>query len=344
MKNSAIEICGQTVLPGTRATVSLPVPDTYLGQGLSMPVHVFNGKKPGPSFFVSAAIHGDELNGIEIVRRLIRLKRMDRLKGTLYAIPIVNIYGFMSNARYLPDRRDLNRFFPGKAGGSLASELAKVFFDHVVSRCQYGVDLHTGSNHRVNFPHLRGDMKNETVYGMAQAFGAPLVLDGGAVEGSLRKAAHDIGIKILLYEAGEALRFDEFSIRAGLRGLSSLMTHLGMLPASRKSINPLELQIAYSRIWCRAPESGLYFAKVKLGQRVKKGELVGTVHDPIDGSSCELLAPRDGVVIGDLSLPSVYKGDAVMHIACFETPAKAEASADEFSEIVMDQDSLGSRT
>lgn len=340
MKNSTIEICGHVVAPGSGATVSLPVPDSYLGQGLSMPVHVFNGKKAGPSLFVSAAIHGDELNGIEIVRRLTRLKRLNRIRGTLYAIPIVNIYGFMSNARYLPDRRDLNRFFPGKSGGSLASELAKVLFDHIVGRCQYGVDLHTGSNHRVNFPHLRGDMKNETVLAMAKAFGAPLVLDGEGVEGTLRKAAYDLGVKTLLYEAGEALRFDEFSIRAGLRGILSLMEHLEMLPASRKSSAPLDLQVAVGSSWCRAPESGLYLAKAKLGQRVKKGELLGSVHDPIGNSSCELLSPRDGVVIAHQSLPSVYKGDAMLHIACFETPAKAEASADEFSEIVMDQESV----
>lgn len=336
MRTQAIEIFGHTVPAGTHATVSLPVPDTSLGQGLSMPVHVFHGKKAGPSLFISAAIHGDELNGIEIIRRLTSLKRMSKLKGTLYAIPIVNIYGFMANTRYLPDRRDLNRVFPGKAGGSLASELAKVLFENVIKRCEYGVDLHTGSNHRANLPHLRGDMKDETVFAMAEAFGAPLALDSSGIEGSLRLAAEQQGIKTLLYEAGEALRFDEFSIRAGVRGLTSLMAHLGMLPKSRKKRTPINLQVAYDRTWCRTPESGLFRAKVKLGQRVKKDELVGTIHDPLGANSYELRSPRDGVVIGNLSLPSVYKGDAIMHIACFKAPRKAEASVDEFSERIMD--------
>ncbi|WP_432735873.1 succinylglutamate desuccinylase/aspartoacylase family protein [Maridesulfovibrio sp. FT414] len=338
MTTPPIHMCGQTIPAGSHTTVSLPVPDTSLGQGLSMPVHVYHGRRPGPAFFVSAAIHGDELNGIEIVRRLTGLRRLSRLRGTLYAIPIVNIYGFMSNTRYLPDRRDLNRVFPGKAGGSLASELALILFEHVVSRCRYGIDLHTGSNHRANFPHLRGDMKDETIFAMAQAFGAPLVLDSCGVSGSLRQAAEQVGVKTLLYEAGEALRFDEFSIRAGLRGITSLMSHLGMLPVVRKKQAPISLQVAYDRTWCRAPESGLFHAKVKLGQRVKKDELLGTVHDPLGNRSCELLSPRNGVVIGQLALPSVYKGDAIMHIACFKAPGRAEALADEFSELVMDQE------
>lgn len=339
MARAPIEIAGQTIAPGTSKTVVLPVPDTSLRQGSGMPVHVFHGRREGPSLFISAAIHGDELNGIEIVRRLMGLKRLKSLAGTLYAIPVVNIYGFISNTRYLPDRRDLNRFFPGKSGGSLASELAQVFFDSVVEKCEYGVDLHTGSNHRTNLPQIRGDMDDAVVLGMAEAFGTPLALNIAGTEGSLRYAAEEIGVRMLLYEAGAALCFDEFSIRAGVRGVTSIMEHLGMLSARKGSRRKkVVLQVARDRTWSRAPASGLFRAKVKLGARVKKGERLGTIHDPFGKDSFDLTSPKNGMIVGMQSLPSVYKGDAIMHIACFETLSQAEVQVDRFSEIVMGDD------
>ncbi|BCS86906.1 succinylglutamate desuccinylase/aspartoacylase family protein [Pseudodesulfovibrio sediminis] len=336
MARRPIEIGGQTIAPGTQKTVVLPVPDTYLRQGSGMPVHVFHGRREGPSLFVCAAIHGDELNGIEIVRQLTGLKRLSKLAGTLYAIPVVNIYGFISNTRYLPDRRDLNRFFPGKIGGSLASELALVLFDNIVTQCQYGIDLHTGSNHRTNLPQVRGNMDDEVVLHMAEAFGSPIALNIDGTEGTLRSAAEACGVKTLLYEAGEALCFDEFSIRAGVRGITSVMEYLGML-AKRKATKrrKVALQVAHDRTWCRASASGLFRGKAKLGERVKKGEILGTIHDPFRNESFELISPKSGMVIGTQSLPSVYKGDAIMHIACFETLSQAEAQVDRFSEIVM---------
>jgi hypothetical protein len=336
MTRASVTIGGQKVAPGSHATVLLPVPDTFLRQGSAMPVHVFHGRREGPALFVCAAIHGDELNGVEIIRRLLRLKRLNQLAGTLYAIPIVNIYGFMANTRYLPDRRDLNRFFPGKEGGSLASELASVFFENVVKKCGYGIDLHTGSNHRRNLPHIRGDMEDPAVLSMAEAFGAPLALDLSGMEGSQRAAAKESGVRVLLFEAGEPLRFDEFSIRAGLRGITSVLESLDMLPAGKRRRRRVPLQIATDRAWCRAPASGLFRAVAKLGQHVGQGEVLGTIHDPFGGRSTDLFAPRDGVIIGDQSLASVYKGDAVMHIARFDAPRQAQASVDEYSEMVMD--------
>lgn len=302
-----------------------------------MPVHVFHGKKEGPTLFVCAAIHGDELNGIEVARRLVGLKRLSRLAGTLLVVPVVNIYGFMSNTRYLPDRRDLNRFFPGREGGSLASELGKAFFENVVAQCDYGIDLHTGSNNRKNLPHLRGDMSDPEVVAMAQAFGAPLALDIAGTEGSLRHAANTKGVKMLLFEAGEALRFDELSIRAGVRGISAVMQHLGMLSRRKKpGRTTLPMQIAHSRVWARATASGLFQTKIRLGQLVGKEEMLGRIHNPFEDQSFELPCPKRGVVIGIQTLPSVYKGDAIMHIAAFDAPAKAEAMVEQFSERVMD--------
>lgn len=339
VKRVPVEIAGEIIAPGEHKTIVLPVPDTSLRQGSGMPVHVLHGRREGPSMFVTAAIHGDELNGIETVRRLINLKRLKSIAGTLYAVPVVNIYGFTSNTRYLPDRRDLNRFFPGKAGGSLASELAKVLFENVVERCQFGIDLHTGSNHRINLPHLRGDMKNKVVLNMAEAFGAPLALTLSGTEGTMRYAAEEQGVKILLFEAGEALRLDEFSIRAGVRGVTAVMEHLGMLTPRKGPIKKrLPMQVAHDRTWCRATASGLFKAKVKLGQRVSRDETLGIIFDPYGTDRSTVKSPKDGVVIGSQSLPTVYKGDAVMHIACFDALARAEASVDKFSEIVMDEE------
>lgn len=341
MPRASLNIAGQTIKPGQHATVLLPVPETYLRQGAGMPVHVFHGRKSGPALFVCAAVHGDELNGIEIVRRLTGLKRLNRLAGTLYAIPVVNIYGFTANTRYLPDRRDLNRFFPGKSGGSLASELAQVLFENVVEKCDFGIDLHTGSNHRKNLPQVRGNMEDEQVLAMAKAFGAPLALNVDGTEGSLRYAAEEKGIRTLLYEAGEALRFDELSIRAGVRGITSVMEHLEMLAARKGSKRKkIAMQVANDRFWARAPASGVFRTKVKLGQRVAQGETLGTIYDPFGQATSTLESPKSGVVIGRQSLPPVYKGDAIMHIACFKALGKAEAQVDTFSESMM-KDELG---
>ena len=342
MPRNALELAGTTIHPGHQGTVLLPVAETYIRQGAAMPVHIFHGKRTGPALFISAAIHGDELNGIETVRRLMTKKRLSSLSGTLYVVPVVNIYGFMSNSRYLPDRRDLNRFFPGSSGGSLASGLAQVLFKNIVCRCEYGIDLHTGSNHRKNLPHLRGDMSDPEVLSMAQAFGAPLALDTPGTEGSLRGAAVAKGVKMLTYEAGEALRFDEFSIKAGVRGITSVMKHLGMLASKKKSGRGEQMMhVARNSSWVRAGASGLFQARTSLGQQVLKDQIIGFIHDPFGSTSFELRSPKQGIVIGIQALPSIYKGDALIHLGYFDAPDKAEAMVDAFSER-MEQD--GDRT
>jgi hypothetical protein len=341
MPRYALEVAGITIAPGQQKTVLLPVAETYVRQGASMPVHIVHGRRNGPSLFVCAAIHGDELNGIEAVRRLLTLKSLSSMAGTLYAVPVVNIYGFMSNTRYLPDRRDLNRFFPGCSNGSLASSLAQVLFKNIVCRCGYGLDLHTGSNHRKNLPHLRGNMSDPEVLSMAQAFGAPLALDTPGTEGSLRGAAVAKGIKMLTCEAGEALRFDEFSIRAGTRGITSVMKHLGMLAGRKKERRDDHMMhVARNSSWVRAGVSGLFQARIKLGQLVLKNHLLGFIHDPFGSTSLELRSPKEGIVIGVQTLPSVYKGDALIHLGYFDAPDKAEALVDAFSER-MEQDDEG---
>jgi uncharacterized protein len=238
---------------------------------VEMPVWVINGKRAGPRLFISAAIHGDELNGIEIIRR-IRERPLRGLRGTLLLVPVVNVFGLLHHSRYLPDRRDLNRSFPGSEHGSLAARLAQLFMSEIVERCTHGIDLHTGTVHRSNLPQVRAQLDDPATRELALAFGAPVVLDSRLRDGSLREAAADRGIPTLIYEAGEALRFDEVGIRVGVAGILEVMRHLGMLPRRpRRTASPAPV-IAQGSYWLRAPEGGILRSASRLGQHVGAGE------------------------------------------------------------------------
>ncbi|MBF0275740.1 MAG: succinylglutamate desuccinylase/aspartoacylase family protein [Nitrospinae bacterium] len=334
MKSSKyISINGEKVAPGKRATIDLPVAKLYTHANLSMPVHVINGKKSGPQLFISGAIHGDEINGVEIIRRLLKLPIMKRIRGGLIAIPIVNVHGFINRSRYLPDRRDLNRSFPGSDHGSLAGRIAQLFIKEIASQCNYGIDLHTAAVDRCNLPHIRANMNDEETAKLAKAFGTPVILAGNFVEGSLRKAMLDLNIPTLLYEAGEALRFDEITIRAGVKGILNVMAELGMFPPSTKKrkrgIIPAQ---ANSNYWVRAPESGILRAFVPLGGSVKKNEVLGVISNPFGEQDIEIISYYDGIILGKTNLPLVHEGEALFHIARFERFEKATAKVDKFQE------------
>ncbi|WP_232059067.1 succinylglutamate desuccinylase/aspartoacylase family protein [Kineobactrum salinum] len=217
---SKLIIGDREIVPGERTVIDIPVAPMYTHDNLSISAQVIRGKRPGPVLFVCAAIHGDEINGVEIIRRLLQDPHLERLRGTLIAIPIVNIYGFINHSRYLPDGRDLNRSFPGSSRGSLTGRIAQTFLQEIVSKCTHGIDLHTGARHRSNFPQIRANLEDPAVLAMTEAFGAPLAIDAKIRDGSLRQAAGDMDVPVLLYEAGEALRFEELYIRAGSRGYS----------------------------------------------------------------------------------------------------------------------------
>lgn len=321
MTDKELVIGGETVLPGETKKIALDMPPLYTATSMSIPVYVKRGKRPGPTLFVSAAIHGDELNGIEIVSRLIKSRTIDKLKGTLIAVPMVNVYGVLNQSRYLPDRRDLNRSFPGSKKGSLAGRLAYLFFKEVVSKCDVGIDLHTGAIHRSNLPQVRADLDDEDVLAMAKAFGVPVLLNADIRDGSLRATASEAGIKILLYEAGQALRYDEFSIRAGVKGIVNTMRHLGMLNKSRSkktlAITPF---IARSSGWVRAPESGFVTHIAQLGDHVEKGDKLATIADSFGQFLGSIISPAEGVVIGKQNIPLTQEGEAIYHIAYFKAP------------------------
>ncbi|MCW8092613.1 succinylglutamate desuccinylase/aspartoacylase family protein [Alteromonas sp. ASW11-130] len=321
MTQPELIIGGVSVAPGESAKIQLDMPPLYTATHMSIPVYVKRGKRPGPTLFVSAAIHGDELNGIEIVSRLIKSKSIERLRGTLIAVPIVNVYGVLAQSRYLPDRRDLNRSFPGSKKGSLASRLAHLFFNEIISKCDYGIDLHTGAIHRSNLPQIRANLDDIEVLEMAKAFGIPVLLNADIRDGSLRQAASDAGVKILLYEAGQALRYDEFSIRAGLRGVIHTMRHLGMLNKSRSKGHDIKRFIARESGWVRASESGFVNHLAQLGDHVYKGDVLAKIADPFGDHRGDIVCPAEGVVIGKQNIPLTQEGEAIYHIAYFKRPS-----------------------
>jgi len=318
----SFQIAGTSVAKGERKIIPIPLPALYSEKRIDMPVKVVRGNKSGPALFVSATVHGDELNGIEIIRRLLQLPELKKLKGTLVAVPVVNPYGLIQHTRYLPDRRDLNRSFPGMQKGSLASRVAKIFMDEIVSKCDAGIDLHTGAVHRSNFPQVRANLEDKTTLAMAEAFRAPVLIHSAVRDGSLREAAVEMGVPILLYEGGEALRYDELSIRTGLKGIIHVMRHLGMLPKAKytpKSIPKKTPTVTVqSSKWVRSPQSGLMRAFKALGSFVKAGEVLAHIDVPLQRDSMEVRAEFDGIVIGRQESPLVYEGDAIFHIATRE--------------------------
>lgn len=322
---------GVEVLKGETKRVNIKLPKLYNTPG-NLPIYVFRGKKDGPTVFVSAAVHGDELNGIEIIRRVKKLNILKRLKGTLILIPIVNIYGIMTLSRYTPDRRDLNRSFPGSQKGSLASRVAKIFFDEIVSICDLGIDLHTASIHKSNLPQIRANLNDELSYKLAKAFEAPVVLHSQLRDGSLRALSQEKGIPVLLYEAGEALRFDETSIRIGVKGIVNILRQMDMLPKTTTRKTKRLPIITKSSNWIRACESGILRTIKALGDTVKKDETIAYIDDPIEDISYAIKASFDGVIIGKSEIPLVHEGDAIFHIGRFKNLETAEDKIEYFSE------------
>lgn len=317
---SDIKIGEHSIAPGKNLQIELPVVRLYTDTDICMPVQVIRSKKPGPTVFVSAAVHGDELNGIEIVRRLIKQKTLKLSAGTLILVPMVNVYGVLNQSRYMPDRRDLNRCFPGSPKGSLAGIVAHRFLNEIVSQCQYGIDLHTGAIHRSNLPQIRADLKDEETLALAESFGVPVLLNASLRDGSLRQAAVESGTKILLYEAGEALRFDELSIRAGIRGIQNVLTKLGMLKKPERKTSkkmPHKPYVANTSNWTRATASGIVNNLKTLGEMVEKGDPLARIGSPFGQTFETVRASRTGIIIGRQNIPLAQEGDAMFHIAYF---------------------------
>lgn len=330
-QRAGFHINGQTIAAGTSRTVDLPVSSLSDHTPVTMSAHVIHGKVDGPTVFVSAGIHGDEVIGIEIVRRLLKSSGLRRLKGTLLVVPIVNSFGFINKSRYLPDRRDLNRSFPGSDTGSLAGRLAHLFLTEIVARADIGIDLHSAAIHRTNYPQVRVSAGDPRMRELADAFGAPIIMQSPIREGSLRWAAKELGTDVVLYEGGEGLRFDEVSARAGLAGILRVLRSLDMITARGVAAPKSPPQFCSSSKWLRAPMGGLFRSLRADGDLVRKDDVLGLVSDPFGENDTPVAAPFEGIIVGRAVMPVVNEGDAVFHLARIDSYKKANDLMDDHS-------------
>lgn len=326
MTRAPFRLGGVGIAGGTRRTVDLPVSMMSDHTPVTLSAHVIHGRRPGPAMCVTAGIHGDEIIGMEIVRRLLAMDSLDGLRGTLIAVPIVNAFGFLARSRYLPDRRDLNRSFPGSAQGSLAARLAHLLMTEVVGRCDLGIDLHSAAVHRTNLPQVRISPDDAEGLRLARVFGAPVIVTSREREGSLRAVAGKAGCPVLLYEAGEGLRFDEMAVRAGVTGILRVLRDAGMVAA--RGIRPPRRPPILCRAsrWLRAPQGGLVRVFKGEGEVVAEGDVLAIVSDPFGEVTADVTAPAPGIVVGRIVLPIVNEGDALFHLAEIAAADAAEAT------------------
>ncbi len=307
-----LHIAGVDVQAGERTDLFLTISESYTGDDLRIPVTVINGVRRGPTVSITAAIHGDELNGVAIARELLSLIEPADLAGALIVVPVVNVLGLPLKSRYLPDRRDLNRSFPGNPLGSMASRLAGVVTREILDQVDAGIDLHTAAIGRANVPQTRGDMSDPRVLEMARAFAAPILIDAAIRPGSLRDAAGRSDVPMVLFEAGEALRFEDHVIEAGLHGTLRVLEHLDMVQSAPAAEHP-SFESSETH-WVRAERGGFATVHVALGDHVHEGDPLWTISSPFGGDRNVVTAPWMGMIIGLSTIPVVNPGDAIVHI------------------------------
>lgn len=333
---ATLNIAGNEILPGERKRFEIPVATLFDYTQLNIPIEVIRGTNDGPTMFISGAIHGDEIIGTEIVKRVLERKELEKISGTLICIPIVNPFGYNNNIRYLPDRRDLNRCFPGSPDGSLAARMAHTFLNEIVLKCDCGIDIHSAAIHRTNFPQIRLELELSEEMKLANAFGAPVILHSPLRPGTLRKAAQEKGVKILLFEGGEALRFDDHAMGVCVNGIINVMRAIKMLPRKKNPSTVYTVAVAKSSHWIRANTSGSLNIIKKLGSFVQAGDLLGVISDPFGARKVSVLASKPGIIIAIVTMPLVNRGNALFHIATLDEMKFVDEKVDK--DIVLDQD------
>jgi len=317
--SAPFQLLGRDTAPGTKNKFQFIDGQSFEASYLNMPVFVARGSTPGPTLCLSAGIHGDELNGVEVARRVFAELDVKKLRGTVIALPAINAEGVRTGNRYLSDRRDLNRSFPGSVGGSVASIIAHAVFTKVLNHCDALVDLHTASNNRANMPQIRADLSNPAIRELALHFGVGIVLHGSGPSGSLRGEVAKTGIPVIIYEAGEPLRFEEQEIDRGREGVHNVMAYLDMTDQSEQKTGD---DLVYEKSkWVRAPlgKGGFFFPTSQLGDVVKKGDILGKVVDPLTDDVFEIVSTLDGAVVGVAVPQPVLSGYGLFHLAWHDT-------------------------
>jgi uncharacterized protein len=308
----AIEIGGQKIYPGESKQVVVNIARLPSRTVIDTLIHVFRSEKEGPVLLLSAGLHGDEINGIESLRRMIVKKQLMPEIGTIICIPIINIYGFLNFSRDLPDGKDINRSFPGSENGSLASRVAHFIVQEILPLIDYGIDYHTGGAAKSNYPQVRCITKDEENLNLAKAFAAPIILNSNYRPGSLRKEAAKNGKRIIVYEGGESLRFDENAIEQAIKGTKRVMHYLNMVSKSpNKEFTPTLVE---KSSWVRAKYAGMFRSNIMPGDTVKKNQIIGSITDPYGDFEHKKKAPFNGIVIGKNNNPIVHAGDALFHL------------------------------
>ncbi|MET1258444.1 succinylglutamate desuccinylase/aspartoacylase family protein [Flagellimonas sp. DF-77] len=312
-ENKTISINGESVLPGQRKLVKINIARLPTGTLIDIPVHVFNAKKKGPTVLLQAGLHGDEINGVETLRRMLENDDFQIKKGAVIVVPILNIFGFIHFSRDVPDGKDVNRSFPGRKNGSLASRIAYHYTQEILPQIDFGIDLHTGGGQRHNYPQIRfteGDTQSEA---LAERFGAPFYFASRLIAGSFRKAAFRMGKPIVVYEAGESMRFDETAIEMAISGIKKVLGGFGMVTPPKKGKSVSSIRLGATR-WIRAPRAGMFVPEIANGAEVKKGDCLGMVSDTFAKKTKKIKAPFDGWVYCINNQAVVNQGDALFHM------------------------------
>ncbi|NIP30209.1 MAG: succinylglutamate desuccinylase [Candidatus Dadabacteria bacterium] len=306
-----ISINGTDVALGETTRIDLQIAKLPTHTVIDLPVYIYRAPTDGPVLLITAGLHGDELNGVEIIRTLTASKEIIPTMGTVLVIPVVNVYGFINNSRTMPDGRDLNRSFPGSKNGSLAARIAHTLMNTVIPHIDYGVDLHTGGANQ-NYPQIRCTFDIEKNLELAKAFSPPFIVNSSLRDGSFRRETQKLGKTILVFEGGESLRFDEITIKEGIEGVKRLMSYLGMNNSA--FISNRETVIIKKSSWIRANHSGLYRPFIDYGEEVKRNQIIATITDPYGETEYKLKSRFDGHVLAIRSSPIVNRGDAIVHI------------------------------
>ncbi|HAU1150345.1 TPA: succinylglutamate desuccinylase/aspartoacylase family protein [Legionella pneumophila] len=325
MKNSKLNICNATIHPGERVNLALPLPDFYSCTSLYMPIKVVHGKESGPCLLIFSAVKGDELNGMEIINRLLESDKLSRIRGTLIAVPVLNILGLIGPSRAHNDT-NLERCFPGIENGSYGERIAHIFTQEILSKSDFCIELQTGSiNHEI-LPQIYCDLNNQESKSLAQSFKAPVITNVSMQNNSLRKTTEQLGIPLLVYQAGEAMRFDESAINLGLSGIHHVMEVLGMLdPSVQNENHEFKSIFSQDQDWIRTHRSGVFLSTVELGQKIQKGQRIGIISDPFSADTTEVLkAEYEGIVVGINRHPLIYEGQTIFKVATFIDNNRAE--------------------
>lgn len=316
MNQHQLYICGNDILPGEEKLLELPLPEFSAHLPARLPVKIFRAERPGPRVFITGTIHGDELIGIDIINKLLSSGKLQQLVcGDVIIIPVVNVFGLVQQSRYLPDGRDLNRSFPGSKKGSSAARLAHFLFQEIITQCSHGIDLHSGADHRFNLPQIRIDTEDKEAMALAKAFAAPVVFKSELRKGSLREAAKQQSIPVLLFESAMAAMFDEEAVDTGYKGIINVLHALQMLKLPMDDDKKEALLIVNKSQWIRAPKTGIFRAGCQVKKHVKKGEVVGTITDFFGEVVAEVKSKYEGIIIGHTLTPDVNEGDPLFHIA-----------------------------